>query len=99
MHKENEKNYWLQVGLKMFAESSGWIAVPIVGALFLGRWLDNKYDSQPLFFLCLVVLAFIISSVGIARVGIKYMKMIEKNETNSHKTQPNVQKRQKDKIN
>lgn len=76
----NDKNYWLQIGLKMFAESAGWVALPVIGALYLGRWLDNKYDSAPLYFLGITIFAFIISSIGIGMVGVKYMKMVEKDE-------------------
>lgn len=77
---KNDKNYWLGFCLKIFAESTGWIALPVIGSLFLGRWLDNKYDSAPVFFLGLTIMAFIISSIGIGMTGIKYMKIIEKSE-------------------
>ena len=80
MPADKNKNFWLQIGLKMFVESTGWIAMPVVGALFLGRWLDNKYNSQPIFFLGLTILAFIISSVGIGITGVKYIKLLEKEE-------------------
>ena len=75
-----DKDFWLKTGLAMFAESTGWIAIPVVSALFLGRWLDDKYDSEPLYFLSITIFAFIISSVGIGIVGVKYMKRIEKQE-------------------
>ncbi len=83
-NKSNQdyKNYWMQLGLKMFAESTGWIAVPVLGALFLGRWFDAKYNTGALFFFSLTIFAFIISSVGIGITGVKYMKMIEKDEKN-----------------
>ncbi len=77
---QNYKNYWMQLGLKMFVESTGWIAIPVLGALFLGRWLDTKYNTGALFFFFLIVFAFIISSAGIGITGVKYMKMIEKDE-------------------
>jgi len=77
---KDDKNYWLQLGLKIFAESAGWIATPVIGALYLGRWLDNKYNTAPLFFLGITGLAFVISSIGIGMTGIKYMKLIEKDE-------------------
>lgn len=77
---KNNKNYWWQLGLKMFVESTGWVGIPVVGALYLGRWLDNKYETDPLYFLSITMLAFIISSIGIGITGVKYMKMIEKEE-------------------
>ncbi len=78
--KKPEQNYWWSQGLRMFAEATGWIAFPLVAALFIGRWLDSKYHSAPLYFLGLTILAFIISSIGIGVTGVKYMKQIEKDE-------------------
>ncbi|PWB38491.1 MAG: hypothetical protein C3F02_04010 [Parcubacteria group bacterium] len=64
----------------MFGEATGWIAFPVIAALFVGRWLDSRYDSAPLYFLSLTVFAFIISSIGLGLTGVKYMKQIEKEE-------------------
>ena len=77
----------------MFAESTGWIAFPVIGALFLGRWLDEKQGTEPLYFLSITILAFIISSIGIGMTGVKYMKRIEKAE----KSQPTPTKKLKEK--
>lgn len=77
---KNNKNYWWQLGLKIFAESAGWIAAPIIGALYLGSWLDSRYNTGQLFFLGITILAFVISSIGIGMTGVKYMKLIEKDE-------------------
>ncbi len=83
MSNDKNKNLWWQLGLKIFVESTGWIAIPIIGALFLGRWLDVKYATQPLFFLSLTFLALIISSIGIARIGVKYIRLLEGGKDNS----------------
>ena len=79
-NKNKAKNEWLRLGMMMFAESTGWIAFPVIGALFLGRWLDEKQGTEPLYFLSITALAFIISSVGIGITGVKYMKRIEKQD-------------------
>lgn len=85
-NNSRDKNYWLQVGLRMFAESTGWIAVPVIAALYIGRWLDAKYDTKPIFYLSLTILAFIISSIGIGLTGVKYIKLVEKdNKKNKEK--------------
>lgn len=78
--KNKEQNDWLRLALTVFAETTGWIAFPVVGALFLGRYLDERQGTEPLYFLSITASAFIISSIGIARVGIKYMKQIEEAE-------------------
>lgn len=69
---------WWQSGVTVFAEVTGWIVLPIVIALYSGRYLDEKYNSYPWFFLGLTAIAFLISSVGIVRVAMKYIKQIEK---------------------
>ena len=78
--KQPNKNFWLQTGLKMFAQTTGWIAIPIIGALYLGRWLDAKQGTEPLYFLSITAAAFIISCIGIGMTGVKYIKQIEKAE-------------------
>ncbi|MBT4850037.1 AtpZ/AtpI family protein [Candidatus Parcubacteria bacterium] len=79
--KQNQpKDLWLRRGLLVFAESTGWIAFPVISALYLGRWLDQKQGTEPLYFLSITALAFIISSVGIGITGVKYMKQIEQED-------------------
>lgn len=78
MPDKKPQNYWLSVSLKMFGEMTGWIAFPVVGALFLGQWLDDKYGTVPIYFLSITGAAFIISSVGLGITGVKYMKQIDK---------------------
>ena len=79
-NKKQAKKEWMRLGMMMFAESTGWIAFPVIGALFLGRWLDQKQGTEPLYFLSITAAAFIISSVGIGMTGVKYLKRIEKAE-------------------
>ena len=80
-NKNKGKNELLGQAMSMFAEATGWIAFPVIGALFLGRWLDQKQGTEPLYFIGITVLAFIISSVGIGMTGVKHMKKIEKAES------------------
>ena len=95
-HENNDK--WWRQGLLMFAESTGWIAIPVIGALFLGNWLDEKYQTKPLYFISLTIMAFIISCIGIGMVGIKYIKQIEKEEKSKklEKDNPSSHKATKD---
>lgn len=64
----------------MFVETSGWIAIPVIGALYLGRWLDAKQGTEPLYFLSITAGAFIISCIGIGITGVKYIKQIEQED-------------------
>lgn len=79
-NKNKDDKEWLRQAMSIFVEASGWIAFPVIGALFLGRWLDQKQGTEPLYFLSITILAFIISSVGIGMTGVKYMKKIEREE-------------------
>ena len=81
--KQNDtKAPWWQPGILLFARLSVWIAGPVILAIFLGRWLDKKYHTEPWLFLLTVGLAFIISMFGIVRDTMKEMKRIEKEDQN-----------------
>ncbi len=75
----------MRLALTIFAETTGWIAFPVIGALFLGRWLDEKQGTAPLYFLSITALAFVVSSVGIGITGVKYMKKIEREDLKKKK--------------
>ena len=76
-NKNRDKNEWLRQGMMMFTEATGWIAFPVIGALFLGRWLDERQGTEPLYYLSISAVAFVLSSIGIGITGVKYMKKIE----------------------
>lgn len=74
---DQPKTAWWQPALTIFSEVTGWIVVPIVAALFIGRALDRKYGTDPWWFLGLTAIAFAITTVGIIRVTGKYLRQIE----------------------
>jgi hypothetical protein len=80
MSKDNNKQRvpWWQPGLLLFAKLSGWIAGPVILAVFVGKWLDRKYSTEPWLFLLSVGIAFFASSYGIVRDSLREMKRIEK---------------------
>ena len=85
MNEDNKtKELWYMPAIRMFANVSGWIAGPIIIALFVGKWLDKKYDTAPWIFLGLTGIAFLISIFGIMKILIKYLKDIER-EANEKK--------------
>ncbi|MDR3558981.1 MAG: AtpZ/AtpI family protein [Candidatus Pacebacteria bacterium] len=73
---------WWQPGLVLFTKLSGWIAVPVVIAVFLGGWLDKKFGTAPWLFLATVGAAFFLSMFGIVRDAMQEMKRIEKETEN-----------------
>ena len=78
---DKDKNYWMSFSLRVFAESTGWIAFPVLGALYFGRWLDTRQNSGHLYFFSLTGMAFIISCIGLARTGQKYLKQFDTNKS------------------
>lgn len=85
------KKAWWQPAMTIFGQITGWIATPILIALFLGRYLDEQKDSDPWFFLGLTGIAFIISCIGITKVASKYIKQIEQEDKQSR--QKNINER------
>lgn len=76
MKEKQNDNLLRSQGLAMFFNLSGWLAGPIIVALFLGKWLDAKYHTgQILFFICLAV-AFLITCFGIVKETKAYIKKI-----------------------
>jgi len=77
LRQVQDKPFW-QPAMEIFTKVTGLIAGPIIIALYVGRWLDEQYDSEPWLFLASMGLAFIISSVGIVKITLDYIKKIER---------------------
>ena len=78
--KDSGKSPWWQPSLILFARMSGWIAGPIIIAIFVGKFLDEKYNTQPWLFLFSVGIAFCLSTIGIVKDALRAMKEIERGE-------------------
>lgn len=63
--------------MQLFLRLSSWIAGPIIVAVFVGKWLDQKYHTEPWLFLATVGISFVISMVAMIRIGFKEFKKIE----------------------
>ncbi|MBP6931738.1 MAG: AtpZ/AtpI family protein [Candidatus Pacebacteria bacterium] len=77
MEKNIQKKWWVD-GLGIAMKISSWIAVPIIVSLVLGKFLDKKYNTEPIIFISLTILAFMITIYGIVRFSMSYIKDIEK---------------------
>ena len=76
MINQDQKPLWHDA-LIAFGRMSGWIGAPILGALFIGKWLDTRFHTAPLIFISLTGLAFIISMIGLVKEGKHYLKQVE----------------------
>lgn len=75
------------LALRIMLNLSGWIAFPVIIALFLGKWLDKKFNTEPWLFLATIGLAFVVSMYGLILKALKEFKRIEKEYSNK-KNQP-----------
>ncbi|HBU10312.1 MAG TPA: hypothetical protein DEA89_00095 [Candidatus Moranbacteria bacterium] len=71
--QKNPKIPWWQPGLVLFTRLSAWIAIPVVIAVIIGKYLDRVFHSQPWLMLASVSISFIISIVMLVRIGLKEM--------------------------
>ncbi len=79
---ELEKQVWWQAPLKVFAEATGLIVVPILVALYGGRHLDRIYKTEPIWFLTLTILAIVLANLAILRLAKKYLNEVDKKGNN-----------------
>lgn len=71
---------WWRDGVIIFIKVSGYIAFPIILASFLGKFLDKKYNSNPLFFLISIAIAFCLTIFLIWKEMKIYKKKIDRKE-------------------
>jgi len=69
---------WWQPGITIFVQLSGWIVAPIIIGVFLGRWLDQRFNTKPWLFLATVIVAFTISMFGMVKEATGAIKQMEK---------------------
>jgi hypothetical protein len=75
--EKNSKVAWWQQGMELFLRLSGWIGGPIIVAVFVGKWLDRKYNSEPWLFLLSTAIAFLFSMGALIVIGAREFKKIE----------------------
>lgn len=71
--KDQKQTYWV-LAMQMVGDFGATIAVPVVLLALAGKWLDQKYQTKPLFILIGFGSAFLISSVAIYKKAKRYAK-------------------------
>lgn len=69
---------YYRLAMKIFADFSGTIAIPAVLAALAGKWLDEKYGTDPRYLIVLLTVALILTGVIIVRKAKKYRIEYEK---------------------
>lgn len=72
------KNDTWSLALKVMANISGWIAFPVIIGLFLGKWLDRRFGTEPVLLLVTMGTCFLVSMYGLVINALKEFKKIEK---------------------
>ncbi|MBT5338414.1 AtpZ/AtpI family protein [Candidatus Falkowbacteria bacterium] len=75
--KKQDKLWW-KPAIEFFAQVSGWIVFPIIAGLYLGRWIDTKFESEPLYLIVCLAVAFLITNIGLIVITIREMKKMDK---------------------
>lgn len=88
--KDHKQYAWWRPAVVMFARVTAWVAIPVLGALFIGRYLDGIYNTAPIIFLSLTGCAFIVSIISIVKVSREYSKSIEDEIEEKKKNQNNA---------
>ena len=78
-------DYWRGEGLNLFVKLSSWIVMPILLAVWAGKRLDLKFNTEPKIFFATVGIAFIISIAGMIATAMKAMRETEKNNLKNEK--------------
>jgi len=68
---------WWRPAAQVFAEITTWIAVPIILALLIGKYLDGHFQTTPWIFLGLTGLAFLASMWNIWKTVRRYANKIK----------------------
>lgn len=85
MNDTDIKQAWWKPGAVLFVQMSGWIAVPVIIALYVGKYLDTTFGTEPIIFIITIALAFIVSIVGIGKIAVRYVRKIAEESKNKKK--------------
>lgn len=69
---------YYRLAARIFADFSGTIAVPVVLAALLGKWLDNRYGTEPRYMIILLVLAFALTAYAVNKKAKGYRTEYER---------------------
>lgn len=76
IRETDKKQVWWLPSIYIFSKATAWIAIPIIVALYVGDWLDTKYQSGNKWLLIIVGLAFILSMIGLIKTTIEEWKKL-----------------------
>jgi len=81
----NKVKAWWQPAVEMSLRFSGWVVFPVLIAMFLGEWLDEKFNTKPWIFLASIGFAFTISMIGLIKSASEEFNKISNNSSKKDK--------------
>ncbi len=84
MENKNKDISWWKPGIILFTKVSIYIIVPIILALYIGKYLDKKYHTAPWVFLILTFISFLMSLFIVWKNFKKYIKKLEEENENNN---------------
>lgn len=74
----NNDKTWLRDAFLMLSRLSIWVAMPVIFASFLGKYLDEKFGTRPWIVTAFIIIAFNVSIVVLIWETNKVFKDVEK---------------------
>ena len=78
--EDNNKKPWWREGVLLSVKVSAYIAVPVIIASYVGKYLDKKYSSDPYLFLISIAIGFASTIYLIWKEVKNYQRKIAKEE-------------------
>ena len=70
-------NNYLGPVLRVLVNITAWIAGPVIIGIYIGKWLDQKFNTEPWLFLTSVGICFLVSMFGLVTNALKEFKKID----------------------
>lgn len=82
--QKNNGVAWWQPAVAIFAKFSGWILAPLAIGVFLGNWLDKKFNAGSMWLLISVGASFVISIGGLVASAREEFKKMSEDKNNKN---------------
>lgn len=73
--------------IRLLSNITAWIVGPVLVGVFLGKWLDQKFNTEPWLFLTSVGVCFLVSMFGLVQNALAEFKKIEEESKKSENKQ------------
>ena len=69
---------WFAPAIELFSQLAAWLVFPIIVAIFLGKWLDTKFETEPKWYFLCVGISFLITMAGLVKYTLKAVRKMDK---------------------